>query len=146
MEWILFYRAVRSWGDACNAWNNIILCVWRRAKGPKRGGAESSLVSWLVRRGRPNSVHLSLSLSQSVDCLLQLSSFSAFLVRTEVCGQAIWPAATKAQFRAVGPWWPRQNNLRRTFSAQFGSSLRNEKSFLNITVGTSVTQISQNIQ
>jgi hypothetical protein len=124
MKWILFYRASGEiWGrDACNAWNNII-CEWRRAKGPKERwrGVILSL-DWCVGGRRPNSIHLSLS--QSVDCLLQLSSFSAFLIRTEVCGQAIWPA----QFRAVGPLRPRQNNLRRTFSAQFGSSLRNEKS------------------
>jgi hypothetical protein len=92
-------------------------------KGPKRGGAESSRLLIGASGGGPIPF-ISLSLSQSVDCLLQLSSFSAFLIRTEVCGQAIWPA----QFRAVGPLRPRQNNLRRTFSAQFGSSLRNEKS------------------
>ena len=126
MKWILFYRASGEiWGrDACNAWNNIIYANEGEQKGPKRGGAESSCLLIGASGGGGPIPFISLSLSQSVDCLLQLSSFSAFLIRTEVCGQAIWPA----QFRAVGPLRPRQNNLRRTFSAQFGSSLRNEKS------------------
>lgn len=138
MKWILFYRAAKSGGET-HAMREIILYANEGEQKSPREVAQRHLSVLIGASGGGPIPFVSLSASRLIaSCNYRLSllfsSAPKFAARQ----------FGRRQFHAVGPLRPRQNNLRRTFSAQFGSSLRNEKSFFNRTVGTHVTRISQN--